>query len=163
VARIFISNDLGDEHRADELRSALAERGHQALSVRAEDQGAKWYRQVDEDLENSDAVVVIVGSETSKWQESEIQQALEKSWQTPDTKIVPVMFGSQDLPNALSDFQAEVVQPGTQDWTSAVVQAVEAPSMVVDPYPGQRDKQRMAQKNSALRSWVAEQRKMLDQ
>lgn len=159
MARIFISSDSEDENRANELRSALVERGHTAFSVDATVHGAKWYSQVEADLEESDAVVVIVGSNTSEWQESEIQQALEKSWQRPETKIVPVVFGHHEVPSALRDFQANVVEPEAGNWTADVVQAVESPSTAIDQDLAPEDRARLASKNSTLRSWVDEQRK----
>lgn len=159
MARVFISSRVDDRSVADQLRVALEAQGHRVTSANDADPDSGWYRKVELELDASDAAVVIVGPEISPWQESEIQQILEKSWRAPSTKVVPVMLGPQQVPSALRDFQAVVVEPSSSDWTADVTRAIETSTARTVLYPKQADKRKLATRNSALKSWVDEQRK----
>jgi WD40 repeat protein len=95
--RIFVSYHTPDYEEADRLRAALSTRspGLEVYFAPAQNTlGAYWLPRLGEELQASDAVLLVLGDKVGPWQELEYYEAMRLSRQSGRPLIVPVVIGT---------------------------------------------------------------------
>ncbi|MGI9509164.1 MAG: TIR domain-containing protein [Geminicoccaceae bacterium] len=94
--RVFISYHTPDHDEADRLRAALSTRspGLDFYFAPARNTvGAYWLPRLGEELEASDAVLLVLGDKVGPWQELEYYEALRLARRSGRPLIVPIVIG----------------------------------------------------------------------
>ena len=118
VPTLFFSHSLADADTAQAVRQALTE-GLQLKFVEPEPLEAGLSLSVENQIQDSDALIAIVSSEKSLWVERDIDLA-----ERLGVPVVPVLVGSAKLSGKLAAIQA--IRLDTYDLTSKLAESLKA-------------------------------------
>ena len=102
MARVFLSYAREDAGAAKQLAECIARAGHQVWWDRQIEGGSRFSAEIDRELKNSDAVVVIwsKASIESPWVQDEAAEGRDSG------RLVPVVFGADKPPLGFRQFQS---------------------------------------------------------
>jgi hypothetical protein len=147
--RIFVSYHTPDHDEADRLRAALSTRapGFDFYFAPAHNSaGAYWLPRLGEELQASDAVLLVLGEKVGPWQELEYYEAMRLCRRGGRPLIVPVIVGKVAPGLQFLDLHHQLFarQRPLEDVVAAVLQALagvevsdgEPPWRRYNPYKG---------------------------
>lgn len=104
---IYISHASADAVIARELAEALKQHDISTFDVSDLLPGSDWESQLNEGLEASQAVAIIVGTDpySDSYASNEWGQIVEASWDTPERRIIPLIRTEAEIPPFLKAFQ----------------------------------------------------------
>jgi adenylate cyclase len=102
LAKVFLSYAREDAAAAKQLAESIARAGHQVWWDRQIEGGSRFSTEIDRELKNSDAVVVIWSraSIESPWVQDEAAEGRDSG------RLVPVIFGADKPPLGFRQFQS---------------------------------------------------------
>lgn len=108
MAQIYISHAKSDFELARDISSRLKALGHELWSDENLKAGTDWRSQLQENLAEADAVVVLVTEKSvdSQWVISEVSTMLAYSRERGRGGVIPVWFDEVELPPVLQSIQA---------------------------------------------------------
>ncbi|HEX8648165.1 MAG TPA: toll/interleukin-1 receptor domain-containing protein [Thermoleophilaceae bacterium] len=110
--KVFISHAMRDTEEARAVASTLRQAGLETwLDEEQLRAGENFADAIKRGLEDSNAVVVLIGDQPSRWTHYEWSAIVERLWEDPDTQVVPVLVGDAEPPGFLRDVQAVRLDP----------------------------------------------------
>jgi hypothetical protein len=119
--QVFISYSHRNKDEAQDVAKTLRQAGLDAwLDQERLQPGDNIADTIKQALENSSAVVVLIGEQPSQSTHYEWSAIVERLWKDPATQVVPVLVGDAEPPGFLRDVQAIRLDPSTGGGDEAV-------------------------------------------
>jgi len=141
--QIFVSYHTPDYDEAERLHAALARRSPGLGLYFAPAQntlGAYWLPRIGEELQASDAVLLVLGDKVGPWQELEYYEALRQCRRSGRPLIVPVIVGTVAPGLQFLDLHHQLVAHSRplEEVVEAVLQALEGVEITDEEPPWRR-------------------------
>lgn len=118
---VFISYSADAKKWAERLAGSLQKEGLATWSdFENLSPGERSYEQVQQALDQAKFYLVVVGPRNlmRDWQDREWQGALERTWNDPDKRIIPVLVGHAEAPAFLRNWASFRFEPGRHESAS---------------------------------------------
>ena len=135
MRKVFISYPRDAKLLAEELARAFERSGIQVWAGFKDIQvGRRWHDELIKAISDANWFVILARAEspTSGYQEAEWRLALESTWNDPQKRILPVVFGQGKVEPFQEWVPLQIADPAaTPDWTHAVVGALLHPGSTI--------------------------------
>jgi hypothetical protein len=129
VSKIFISYSSDARPWAKRLSESLESKGVSIWTdLKSPKPGQILAEEIQGALDDAKCFVIVVGPKNriGRWQDLELQVALQRTWADSKKRIIPVLIGDAELPSFLKNWVPVRLQPGEPEssWIDKIYAAI---------------------------------------